>query len=116
MSIIYYPSASVVLQRTTSGSSYREIVINTVPSSILFFDTSSQTSKALASNLNVTSSYSDLASFTITSSVGLFGNAASYFNPMTFTNTMSFASNNSTFANTVHIKNGLIVFWSQILA
>jgi len=63
MAIIYYPNSSFILQRTTSGSVYTEIVTSTVPNSIFFFDSASQLAAISASTMYVTSSWAISASW-----------------------------------------------------
>jgi hypothetical protein len=81
MAVIYYPSSSLILQRTTSGSNYTEIVISNEPNAVFFFDTGSQIAQLSQSVVLITASWAQTtisASYVATASYSLGGLTSSY--------------------------------------
>lgn len=122
MANIYYPKNSVILQRTTSGSAFTEVVIDVVPDVIFYFSgsnlqgfsasylsvTSSWAENVISSSysqtasiaLNVptptasiSSSYATTASYALTSQIITSSISASYSTTSSFTITASYALN-----------------------
>lgn len=63
MANIYFPAASNLLQRTTSGSGYTEVVLGIVPNTIFFFDTASAMISMSSDVFNLTASQAATSSF-----------------------------------------------------
>lgn len=70
MANIYFPKSSNIIQRTTSGSGYTEIVLNIQPNNVIFFDTSSALISMSADIFNLTSSWSVSSSYVLNSTAG----------------------------------------------
>lgn len=63
MANIFYPSDSLIVQRTTSGSSFSQIIIDKEPSTILYFGDTLQ--QLVSETLNITASRSITASYAV---------------------------------------------------